>query len=225
MKPQGLGGFNYFMTVIDAATMYTWVISLVQKGEAGQRLHDFVRWLEKQSGKSVQSIMRDGGKEYSPAEQIKFAKEKGIDVRESAPRTPEQNGKAEVTGRYILEMARTARINAGLPEFLWPQAIRLTVNVRNLTPKRKLDWKSPHEQLARALDLPDKSIIPDPSHLWIFGCDVYVRIPEEDPEFIKARKTKERARKGAFVGTEGQRGHIFVIWIPEKKRLFHSRDV
>jgi hypothetical protein len=99
------------------------------------------------------------------------------------------------------------------------------VNVRNLTPKRKLAWKSPHEQLARALDLPDRSITPDTSHLRIFGCDAYVRIPEEDPEFIKARKTKERARKGAFVGTEGQHGHIFIVWIPEKKRLFRSRDV
>ena len=165
VKPQGLGGFNHFMTIIDAATMYTWVVFLVYKGEAGQKLHDFVRWLEKQSGKSVKVIMRDGGKEYSPTEQITFAKEKGIDFRESAPRTPEQNGMAEVTGRYILEMARAARINAGLPEFLWPQAVRHTVNVRNLIPKRKLAWKSPHELLGRALDLPDRSIIPDTSHL------------------------------------------------------------
>ena len=36
MKLQGLGGFNYFMTIIDGATMYTWVVFLVQKSEAGQ---------------------------------------------------------------------------------------------------------------------------------------------------------------------------------------------
>ena len=144
---------------------------------------------------------------------------------ESVLRTPEQNGKAEVTGRYILEMARAARISAGLPEFLWPQAIKHTVNMRNLTPKRKLAWKSPHEVLGKALGLPDKSIIPDTTHLRIFGCDAYIRIPEEDPDFVKARKTKERARKGAFVGMEGQHGHIFVVWIPEKKRLFRSQDV
>jgi 2-hydroxychromene-2-carboxylate isomerase len=89
MKPQGLGGFNYCMTIIDAVTMYTWVIFLVQKGDAAQKLHDFIRWLQNQSGKSVKVIMRDGGKEYSPIESKRFAKEFGIDVRESAPKAPE----------------------------------------------------------------------------------------------------------------------------------------
>jgi hypothetical protein len=46
MKPQGIGGFNYFMTIIDSTTMYTWVISLIGKGEAGPKLHEFIRWLE-----------------------------------------------------------------------------------------------------------------------------------------------------------------------------------
>ena len=77
----------------------------------------------------------------------------------------------------------------------------------------------------RALGLPDKSVIPDIKHIRVFGCEAYVRIPEEDPDFVKARKTRVRSRKGAFVGTEGIHGHIFVVWIPEKKRLFRSRDV
>jgi hypothetical protein len=29
VKPQEFGGYNYFMTIIDAATMYTWVVFLV----------------------------------------------------------------------------------------------------------------------------------------------------------------------------------------------------
>ena len=152
MEPQGLGGFNYCMTIIDAATMYTWVIILVLKGDAGQKLHEFIRWLQNQSGRSVKVIMRDGGKEYSPTESKRFAKKIGIDVRESAPRTSEQNGKAEVFGRHIVEMARAARIDAGLPETLWPQAVKHAVDVRNLSPKRQLEWKSPHEKLGRALD-------------------------------------------------------------------------
>src|SRR5580692_3933141 len=53
VKPQGLGGFNHFMTIIDSATMYMWVVFLVQKSEASQKLQDFIHWLEKQSGWSV----------------------------------------------------------------------------------------------------------------------------------------------------------------------------
>jgi hypothetical protein len=33
------------------------------------------------------------------------------------------------------------------------------------------------------------------------------------------------ARKCAFVGMEGLHGHIFIVWIPEKWRLFCSHDV
>ena len=157
--------------------------------------------------------------------QLKKRDSKGIQIQESAPKTPEQNGKAEIVGRHIVETARAARINAGLLEFLWPQAVTHTVDIRNLTPKKQLGWKTPHELLGRTLNLPEKSIELYTKHLHIFGCEAYVRIPEEDPEFVKARKTKERTRKGQFVGTEGLRGHIFVVWIPEKRRLFRSRDV
>ena len=80
MKPQGLGRFNHCLTIIDVATMYTWVLFLTDKGEAGRKLHDFVRWLENQSGKSVKVIVRDGGKEYSPTEEKRFVREKGIKI-------------------------------------------------------------------------------------------------------------------------------------------------
>jgi hypothetical protein len=211
VKPQGLGGYNYFITVIDAATMYTWVMFMVQKLEAAQKLQEFVRWMEKPSGRSVKMIMRDGGKEYSPAEEKLFACEKSMHICETTPRTLEQNGKAEVTGRYILKMARAARINASLPEFLWPLAVKHAVEVQNLTSKRKLAWKSPHEVFGWALGLLEKSVIPDTKHIRIFRCDAYVRIPEQDPDFIKARKTRERSRKGAFVGSEGIHSHILVV--------------
>jgi hypothetical protein len=153
MKPQGISGFNYFMTIIDGATMYTWTLPLVNKNEAGPKLHGFIKWLERQFGQLVKTIMRDSGKEYLPIEAREFAGEKGITVRETAPRTPEQNRKTEVVRKYIVEMARAARIEAGLPEFLWLLAVKHAVTIRNLTPKRALDWKSPHELLGRALKL------------------------------------------------------------------------
>ena len=86
IKPQGLGRFNHCLTIIDGATMYTRVLFLTEKGEAGRKLHDFVRWLENQSGKSVKVIVRDCGKEYSPTEEKRFAREKGIQIRESTPK-------------------------------------------------------------------------------------------------------------------------------------------
>jgi IS30 family transposase len=147
MKPSGFGGFNYFMMVVDSVSMYVWIIFLVQKNEAGPKLKNFIVWLQNQFGKTVKTIVRDGGKEYIPNEEKIFAKQFGIVIRESAPRTPEQNGKAEVVDRHIIKKARSIRINAVLPENLWPLAVKHTVDVANLLPKKQLGWKTPHEIL------------------------------------------------------------------------------
>jgi hypothetical protein len=36
---------------------------------------------------------------------------------------------------------------------------------------------------------------------------------------------KPRAYQGYYVGTEGDHGHVWRVWVPEKNRLFRSRDV
>jgi hypothetical protein len=79
--------------------------------------------------------------------------------------------------------------------------------------------------LGKALNLPERSVQPYTKHLRLFGCEAYVRILEEDPEFVKARKTKAQSRVGAFVSTEGLRGHVYLVWMLEKHRLYRSRDV
>ena len=79
-KPQGIGGFNYFMPIRDTAMMYGWVILLVQKNEAGPKLQNFIIWLEKQSGRSVKVIIKDGGKEFIPTLIKQFATQKGIAI-------------------------------------------------------------------------------------------------------------------------------------------------
>jgi hypothetical protein len=61
------------------------------------------------------------------------------------------------------------------------------------------------------LNLPEKSVEPYTKHLYIFSCKVYVKIPEEDPEFVKVYKTRKRAKKGFFVGPKGLCGHIFIV--------------
>jgi hypothetical protein len=82
--------------------------------------------------------MRDRDKEYSLVEEKFFAHEKSMHIHKTAPRPLEQNGKVEVTEHYILEIVWAVRIRASLLEFLWLQAITHTVEVQNLTPKRKL---------------------------------------------------------------------------------------
>ena len=107
-KPQGIGGFNYFMLIRDTVTMYGWLILLVRKNEAGRKLQNFIVWREKQPGRSVKVIITDGGKEFIPTLIKQFAAQKGIAIQESAPRTSEQNGKSEVYGKHLMDMSRSA---------------------------------------------------------------------------------------------------------------------
>jgi hypothetical protein len=50
-----------------------------------------------------------------------WIKGNGYTVEYSAPYTPSQNGAAERAGGLIITKARTIRINANLPENLWPE--------------------------------------------------------------------------------------------------------
>ena len=94
------------------------------------------------------------------------------------------------------------------------------MKIQNLLQTRELQWISPHEALARALNLPERSILPPTKHLRTFACKVYVRIPNKDR--VKARKAAAQSREGIFLGMEGLRGHIYVIWVPELGRIVRS---
>jgi hypothetical protein len=52
----------------------------------------------------------------------------------AAPYTPEHNSIADRVNRTIMDPARSMLIHAGLPESLWPFAVKSVVAVRNRVP-------------------------------------------------------------------------------------------
>ena len=60
---------------------------------------------------------------------------------------------------------------------------------------------------------------PDVSHLKVFGCNVFVHVP--DP---KRKKLNKKSISSIFVGyPEGSKGHK--VYNPDTKKFFRSRDV
>mgnify|MGYP006919983314 FL=1 len=49
----------------------------------------------------------------------------------SAPYAHEQNGVSEFSGFYLLQIARTMRIDAGAPQELWPEAVNTAAYIIN----------------------------------------------------------------------------------------------
>jgi len=69
--------------------------------------------------------------------------------------TPQHHGVAEWLNWTILEKVRTMLHASGLPKFLWGEAARHTVWLKNRTPTKVLAGKTPYE--AALGQMPDLS--------------------------------------------------------------------
>ena len=154
-----------------------------------KQLKNLIERIENQLGRRVKVIQIDGGKEFNPKELKAWADSKGIVVKVSALYTQAQNGKAEKYRGSIQRLSRTMCIDADIGEDWWPFATEWVVDVLNQLVKRS--GISPHEYLAKELNLPKESQRPPIDHLRIFGCDTYVHIPEEVR--VTSRKMAPRA--------------------------------
>ena len=111
---------------------------------------------------------------------------------------------------------------------MWPFADDSAIYIKNLLPTAANDFISPYEKLMSWFNTHERSVKPFIRHLRAFGCVAYVhlkgsRVGLEKPG--KSQKMNPRAVKGHLVGYEGLRGHLFKIWLPEKKVVVRARDV
>ena len=140
----------------------------------------------------------------------------GILPEKTAPDTPDQNGPSERSGGVILAKARRLRIDALLPEDLWPECIRTAVYLMNRSPTRILAWQTPIERLGQLLGIGNPR--PNLFQIKTYGCRAYARIIKVP----RKHKLAVRALIGYLVGYEGT--NIFRIWIPQKRKVIRTRD-
>ena len=116
-----------------------------------------------------------------------FYAEEGIVWESTVPYAHEQNGTAEQANQTIQEKARTALIDAGLPNTLWAEALNTAVYLANRSPSGSMAI-TPYKALYGTL--------PDLSNLRIFGSTAYVF----DKFHAKKGKIGARAWKGVMIG-------------------------
>ncbi|SLM34143.1 Ribonuclease H-like domain [Lasallia pustulata] len=138
----------------------------------------------------------------------------GITIETSAPDTPAQNGHSERKGGILSTKARTMRVAAGLPTYLWPEIMCAAGYIANRTPMQKHRWKTPYE-LATGKK-------PNLQHLKAYGCKAY-SLNKEIGQKHKTWKLTERAHIGHLVGYDST--NIFRIWIPSQRKIIRTRDV
>jgi hypothetical protein len=105
--------------------------------------------------------------------------------------------------------ARAMRIEAHLPEDLWPEACKTAPYLLNRTPTTKqLGWKTPLETLQQALGKP----IQPPNIAHISG-------------YLAVEPTHWTSISLAQGSLNREPSNIYRIWIPSKKKVIATRDV
>src|SRR5436190_5239302 len=203
-----LAGESHFVTFTDEAKAWSELELLKRKDMTFEAYKNYEAMVKTQFGVSIKEFHCDGGGEFINERFNSHLKQQGTKRTITVHHTPEQNGIAERLNRTLLEHARAMLIAAGLPRFLWGEAVRHSVWLKNRSPTRALNGTTPHE--AMGLGKPNLSDL----HEW--GCTVWVK--------IDAGKLEAKAAEGRFVGYDAERKGYRVYWA-EKRKITVERNV
>ncbi|KAJ5752248.1 hypothetical protein N7520_009165 [Penicillium odoratum] len=218
VKPMGVNAEKHALVVTDDYSRCRFVEGLKSKAEASGHLQDFCEKVKNSSGSYPHEMRYDGGREFCNF--TTWARSAGIRIELSAPYMHEQNGVSEMSGQYLMQIARTMIIDAGAPETLWFEALSTAANITNRLRTRKTQ-ESPMEMWRKGMDDRDQTTSLD--HLRIWFCKAYVNVPPE--KRVKSRKMLPRAWAGHLVGYRGENGHLYRIYDPIANKIATVRDV
>ena len=186
-RTQSIGGSRYYISFIDDATRTVTVFFMKTKDEATNYVKQYLTEIEKKFDRKPKYIRFDNGKELVNKEMIRWAAEKGIVIETTAPYSPSQHGTAERMNRTLLELARAMLIEMGLRPSLWPEAVAHATYIRNRSPTRALENKTPYEAWHGKR--------PNVRHFKEFGSDVWILEQQKKPS-----KLAPKSYKMKFVG-------------------------
>lgn len=211
MKITFIGRVKYFVTFIDDYSRKVWVYILMFKEECFERFKEYKALVETQSEHKIKVLRSDNRREFISKAFEDFLKAHEIEKQTSTPYTLQQNGVAERLNCTIVEMARSMIYEQHMKLEFWAEAVVNAVYVRNRCPTRALTSITPEEAWSGRK--------PCISHLRVFGCITYTKIPDQ-----KRSKFDSKGTKCLFleycVGTKAYR-FIDV----KSKKIIKSRDV
>ncbi|CAI7903116.1 unnamed protein product [Closterium sp. NIES-53] len=209
----GAAGAEYFLTIVDVYTRMTWVYVLSKKSDVAEMVKtDWLPMVERQQDWLVKAIRTDRGGEFLSKEFSLWLKKNGIRHFLTMPYSPAMNGIAERANRTITETARGLLIEAGLPDYFWPDAVRSACVAKNraLTHVRADKWVPYVEWIGRK---------PKVDMLRVFGCMCMALVPKH----LRHNKLGAKAIWAVHLGmAQNSKGWLF--WDPFTKKLLVSRD-
>ena len=205
-----IGGYKYCIDFTDDATRWSETNGLKTKDQAQEAYEHFEKQLETQDNAKIKIFRTDRGRELYNKDFDKHLASKGTIRELTVHDTHEQVGVAERLNRMKLELARAMLFDAGLPRFLWLEAIRHAIWIKNRAPTKALvNQITPYE--AKYKTKPSFEGVPP------FGTPAWTMI-------VDAGKLDRRAHPGYFVGFDDE-SKAYRIYQPEKRKVTVEREV
>ena len=211
MGQKSIGGAEYFLTLLDNKTHYTWVYLLKTKDQVFECFKVWQAEVENFTGKRVKVLRMDNGGEFTSKVFEAHLKACGIRHELTIPKTPEQNGVAERLNRTLVETTRAMLLDANLPQKFWAEAVSTAAYLRNRSPSSAVGGITPHQAWYGQK--------PRVDHLRVFGCTAFVHVPKDE-----RWKLDSKTRKCILLGYGGvQKGYRVFDHLTQK--ISYSRNV
>ncbi|CAI7795992.1 unnamed protein product [Closterium sp. NIES-54] len=121
----GAARAELFLTIVDVDTRMTWVYVLSKKSDVAEMVKtDWLPMVERQQDWLMKATRTDRWGEFLSKEFSMWLKKNGTRHSLTMPYSPAMNGIAEQANWTITETARGLLIEARLPDYFWPDAVR-----------------------------------------------------------------------------------------------------
>ncbi|CAI7911294.1 unnamed protein product [Closterium sp. NIES-54] len=191
----------------------TWVYVLSKKSDVAETVKtDWLPMVERQQDRLVKAIRTDQGGEFLSKEFSLWLKKNGIRHSLTMPYSPAMNGIAERANRTITETACRLLIEAGLPDYFWPDAVRSACVAKNraLTHVGAEKWVPYVEWIGRK---------PKVDMLRVFGCMCMALVPKH----LRLNKLGAKAIWAVHLGM-AKKSKGWLLWDAFTKKFLVSRD-
>jgi hypothetical protein len=209
LETASIFGHRYAVSFTCDYTDHVWSIPLKSKDQTFAQFKRIVAVIKTQYGLTVRYFRSDRGGEFMSKEFEAYLGSEGITHETSAPNTPQQNGLAERMQQTIWSGIRAILHHAGLKNGFWSEALAVIIHVLNRAPRKRLDWRTPHEVLTGQ--------VPNVAYFRIFGCRAWVLDK-------KGKKLDAKSSPMIFVGYEPG-SKAYRLWDPRGHKIVISADV
>ena len=134
-------GCNYYLSILDDYSMFTWIFPLKAKFDSLQVFTDFKNFIEKHLERRIKTVQQTRG-EFRSFSSLLTAS--GIHFRHPCPHTHHQNGKIERKQRHIVDIGLTLLAQSNLLLSFWWNAFHTAVFLINRLPTPVLNNVSPY---------------------------------------------------------------------------------